>query len=260
MRTVRNIIFIVFANIFFRILNIFTSPKKEQALLIVKIDAIGDYIISRNFIEIIKNNSQFIGNKVILIGNELWKDISEELEKEVVDYFIFLKPVDFRDNILKQIKLLVKLREFSIQNIVNLHHSRNPLSEIICCSIPNTRRYGIEGSSENSSRLLFSFSTFFYKNYKPKVGIHEFDIYKDFSSFILEMPILIESPYFKLKPLGNYNAIKSYPYLDNYIVIAHGAGVSDRILEDSKMLDLVSHIYNKTNHEIVFIGNYRYGF
>ena len=45
-------------------------------LLIIKTDAIGDYILFRNFLSEVRNLSLYKNYKIILCGNELWKDIA----------------------------------------------------------------------------------------------------------------------------------------------------------------------------------------
>ncbi len=64
--------------------NSFNSDNKS--ILIVRLDAIGDYILFRNYLEIIKNT--FKNYRVILAGNITWKNIAEELDREFVDEFI----------------------------------------------------------------------------------------------------------------------------------------------------------------------------
>jgi hypothetical protein len=61
-------------------------PSKE--LLIVKTDAIGDYILFRNLLPYIRNSKRFQGYKIVLLGNVIWKDLAEFYDKDFVDEFI----------------------------------------------------------------------------------------------------------------------------------------------------------------------------
>src|ERR1700730_15679538 len=72
----------------FRFLARFRSPKKR--LLIIKADAIGDYILFRNFIELVKKSGKFKDHRIDLVGNKLWQDIALTYDREFIDNFIFL--------------------------------------------------------------------------------------------------------------------------------------------------------------------------
>ncbi|HOV12846.1 MAG TPA: hypothetical protein PK771_01060, partial [Spirochaetota bacterium] len=62
--------------------------KKE--LLIVKLDAIGDYIIFRNFIEEIKKSEKFCDYDITILGNILWKDLSEKQDSDFIKNFVWI--------------------------------------------------------------------------------------------------------------------------------------------------------------------------
>ena len=248
MKTLRNIILIVLANCILRVFNLFCKKTVQKTLLFVKLDAIGDYVIARNFIEFIRNQERFKGHKVVLVGNSLWKDISRLADEDFVNEFIFINPSEYNDNIIKQVKLLVRLNKQNIATIISLHHFRNPLSEIISTSLPTKKRFAITGILEASSKKLNRFCNNLYTQYKPSLPNHEFNIFKGFANFITH-----ESPSFNLPKLEIHdgNLDKS---LNNYIVICHGAGVSDRIWTDSRMLDFMSFLYFKYDFKMVFVG------
>ena len=59
--------------------------SNSKNLLIVKMDAIGDYILFRNFLKAIKEDKKYSKYKITLCGNSVWKDISEKFDsKETV--------------------------------------------------------------------------------------------------------------------------------------------------------------------------------
>jgi ADP-heptose:LPS heptosyltransferase len=92
---------------------------KEKTLLLIKTEAIGDYILFRNFIEQVKNSERFAGYRLILIGNELWKDMALTYDASFVDECIwinrnsFVKDWTYRKQILQQVNQLQV--EFAIQ-------------------------------------------------------------------------------------------------------------------------------------------------
>src|ERR1700679_3460796 len=81
----------------FLILNLprlFALPSKFRAskkrMLIIKTDAIGDYILFRNFIEVVKNSVCYEGYEINLLGNRIWQDIALKYDSQYVDNFIFI--------------------------------------------------------------------------------------------------------------------------------------------------------------------------
>ena len=71
----------------FRLLGYFRKPQKR--LLVIRTDAIGDYILFRNFIEEIKRSEKFSNYHIDLLGNELWEGIALAYDAPFVDGFIF---------------------------------------------------------------------------------------------------------------------------------------------------------------------------
>ncbi len=92
---------------------------KEKTLLLIKTEAIGDYILYRNFIEVVKKSHRFAGYRLVLIGNELWKDMALAYDAKFIDEFIwikrnaFVKDWTYRKQILQQVNQLQV--EFAIQ-------------------------------------------------------------------------------------------------------------------------------------------------
>ena len=81
----------------------------EKTLLLIKTEAIGDYILFRNFIEQVKKSERFAGYRIILVGNELWKEMALAYDSPYVDDFIwinrnaFVNDFNYRKQLLKQV-------------------------------------------------------------------------------------------------------------------------------------------------------------
>ncbi len=63
---------------------------KPKTLLIVKLDAIGDYLLFRNFLEDIRKSKKFANYHITLCGNIIWKELAEAFDKSYVDEFIWI--------------------------------------------------------------------------------------------------------------------------------------------------------------------------
>src|ERR1700749_3325076 len=74
----------------FKFLARFRSPAKR--MLIVKTDAIGDYVLFRNFIEAVKSSYAFRDYEIDLIGNEAWSDLALAFDGKFIGNFYFIAP------------------------------------------------------------------------------------------------------------------------------------------------------------------------
>jgi len=66
------------------------SKPGEKQLLIIRPDDIGDYIIFRPALERIRKHEMYAGWKIIVLGNQVWKELALELDGAYVDNWIWL--------------------------------------------------------------------------------------------------------------------------------------------------------------------------
>ncbi len=76
----------LFRYLIYLILDLIISQQKQtkspNTLLLIKLDSIGDYILFRNFLSFIRKNHKFSNHRITLIGNIIWKDLSETFDNE----------------------------------------------------------------------------------------------------------------------------------------------------------------------------------
>src|SRR5471030_665385 len=65
--------------------------KQKKRLLIMRTDVIGDYILFRNFIEVVRTSEKYKDYQVHLLGNPVWKDIALQYDGDFIDGFLFAK-------------------------------------------------------------------------------------------------------------------------------------------------------------------------
>jgi ADP-heptose:LPS heptosyltransferase len=88
-----------------------TYATVPQTLLIVKLDAIGDYLLFRNFLEDIRTCAKFAGYRITLCGNGIWKELAEALDRPLVDDFIWVDKKrlimdrPYRDELLRSVRM-----------------------------------------------------------------------------------------------------------------------------------------------------------
>lgn len=81
-----------------RLIDIFVFPAKNferKTILLIRLDAIGDYVLFRNFIEILKTSEKYKGYKITLLGNAAWRKLAEVLDGRYVSNFIWLERKKF---------------------------------------------------------------------------------------------------------------------------------------------------------------------
>ncbi len=78
--------------------------KQEKRLIIFRHDGIGDYVMFRNFLEVLRKSPKFAGYKITLLGNAAWKDLAEFLDKDYIDEFIWLDKKKFTANFFYRYK------------------------------------------------------------------------------------------------------------------------------------------------------------
>ena len=111
----------------FELIDFFVKPSnnlKEKSILIIRLDAIGDYVLFRNFIKEIKNSNKYRGYSITLLGNIVWKEISKELDSQYVDNFMWVDRNKFDRKFIYRYKKLQAIASNSYEIIISPVYSR----------------------------------------------------------------------------------------------------------------------------------------
>jgi ADP-heptose:LPS heptosyltransferase len=103
------------------------QTKHSKTLLLIRLDAIGDYILIRNIFQRLKQSKKFKGFKITLCGNIVWKDLSETFDKDGIDDFIWLNRKNFNNNPFYKFRLLKKIYQSGFEVVVDTTFSREIL-------------------------------------------------------------------------------------------------------------------------------------
>jgi len=106
---------------------------KKKTLLIIRLDAIGDYILFRNFIKEIRNSSKFSGYKISLFGNEKWRDIAETFDRSVIDKFIWTNVYRLKgqSNWKYRVLTMLKMHVSGYEIVVRPNDTKSKLTDYI---------------------------------------------------------------------------------------------------------------------------------
>ncbi|WP_334084306.1 hypothetical protein [Helicobacter typhlonius] len=87
------------------------QARQNKSLVILRNDAIGDYLLFRDFLHILRQ--EYSSYHITLIGNIVFKDFALCLDRAYIDKFIWIDNKKFRKNILYSCIVLsgIKVRE-----------------------------------------------------------------------------------------------------------------------------------------------------
>jgi ADP-heptose:LPS heptosyltransferase len=246
-------IFIKFAICFLIELFIRSSKDiKPNSLLIIRLDAIGDYILFRNFIEIIKTSAKYKDYKITVIGNVVWKSIAEELDSEFVDKFIWLDRTKFKKNYLYRYKKLQQIASCGYEVVLSPTYSRDFFMEDSIVKVLTVKeKIGSTGDTSNATKWQKNISDKYYDNLiDARDGIlFEFNRNKEFFENLLETKLIIEKPNIVLK---DKNISFNIPKL--YALLFIGSNDSYRKWSIEKFADIAKYLKQRYDYDIVLCG------
>jgi len=229
-----------------RLLKLFAKTRTPQKrLLLIKIDAIGDYILSRNFIEIVRRSEQFNSYQIDLAGNELWREIALKHDSVFVNNFYFTRPDELYESPLETLKLAVKLYKNNYELVLQPTFSRTFIGDGLAGFAAAAQTIAFEGDTERIQARYKAKTDKFYTELfaAPVDNRFEFDRSKVFFEAVLKHPVKLESPF-----LDVTHKTKSG------IVIFPRAGVSKRSWELEKFVELVNLLLKSTSDNIWLAG------
>ena len=162
-------------------------PKE---LIIVKLDAIGDYIIFRNFIESIKKSEKFRDYDITLVGNVVWKDLALKYDAGYVKKFIFFGKEDLK-SVDKLIDSHPELFEKNFDTLIHPTFSRIGYVDNLVKNINANEKIGyLSDNSNQNNRQLKVTNAYYTKLIETPTGkLHEFKRHICFFRTLLEEDI-----------------------------------------------------------------------
>ncbi|WP_295668028.1 glycosyltransferase family 9 protein [uncultured Mucilaginibacter sp.] len=219
--------------------------EPERRLLIIKTDAIGDYILFRNFFEIIAASETFKGYQIDVLGNTLWRDMALKYDRKFADEFFFFNPDDLYSSPLKAFKLSIKLFWKNYDTVLQPAFSRTFVNDGLAGFTAAKNVIGFVGDTERIDARYKLITDKFYTSLfaLPQNIVFEFNRSKFFVEQVLLRPIAIDGPFIAIENKSR-----------NGLVIFPGAGVGKRRWEKEKFLDLIKLILLHSKAPISIAG------
>lgn len=240
---------------FFLIIRSFVKSKiysstGNKTLAILRLDAIGDYILFRNFLEKIRKSDKYKGYRITLIGNVAWKELAIEYDSMYIDEFIWIHTAKIEDaKYYKTIKS--QLSNLSFDALIVPQFRRYSFhDELATIIVAKTKIVSLADFVERQS-LKSKIANYFYPeiiDVPPQIKF-EFHRNKFFFEKLLEEEIAITKPTLNL----NIDAINKIDK-DDYIVIFPGASDPKRVWPAEKFIEVVREIIELSDLNIILLG------
>lgn len=244
----KNITLLIYI-IWIKIKGLFFYKKDIPHILIIKTDAIGDYILFRNYLIEIALSSKYKRHKITLVCNVVIKDLIIELDGQIIDNFIY---IDHKATSKEWFVLFRELAKFKYYTIINFHFSRNLINELITFSALSAKKITMSGNYLQIKPYLKKIINLIYSSLVsiPNGLENEFEINKFFTEYIILKKLSYTHPQISILDSKKY---PQFNYTSSHIIIAPGAGASYRQLSTPKLVELVSFLIEK--YTVCFIGS-----
>jgi len=229
-----------------------SGRKFHDNLLIVRVDAIGDYVLFRNFLQCLKN-SRFGAYKITLCGNIVWKDLCIFFDSEFIDDFIWIDRNRLYDDHAYRYSMLKQIRkkgfEIAIQPSVSPEYF---FCEAIIRAAGARENICIDGDGLNISPLGKFVSDRFYDKLIQIDGTTSFEFLRNKAFFeeLLQQKLGIERPCFDAARLP------SVQYSDrSYAVIFPGASEKSKQWQPSGFAEVSRYLSGKFGLAVIIAGS-----
>jgi len=241
--------------IIFYIIDLIIFPSKEKkpkSLLLIRLDAIGDYVLFRNYIEVLKKSTKYKDYSITLLGNSAWKGISEELDNEYIGNYIWINRERFIKDFSYRYKKLRKITSQGYDIVLSPVYSREYFMEdTIVKLIRANQKIGSIGDLTNIKKWRKKISNKFYTKLIPANDqiIFEFQRNKEFFQYLLDEFIDIEKP--MIDPVSS---MQKFSLPTNYIVLFIGASAKYKTWNLENFVEVATYIHEHHGCQIVICG------
>ncbi|HTH83204.1 MAG TPA: glycosyltransferase family 9 protein [Mucilaginibacter sp.] len=227
----------------FRFFYKFRSPRKR--ILLIKTDAIGDYVLFRNFLEVLKSSEKFKDYDIDVLGNSVWSDIALWYDQPFVHKFTFIKPNELYEAPAKVFGLGWKLFNAKYDLVMQPSYTRNIINDGLAALTGTMNIIGYKSDNEALAPRYKAKTDQFYSELLalPQQYYFEFDRTRYFFEQVLKHPVDLAGPYFPAKNTGRQG-----------ITLFLGAGNHKRGWQTENFLQLMELIIGETGQPVHLLG------
>ncbi len=244
-----------------------TKPSPDKRIIIFRHDGIGDYVLFRNFIEVFKKSPKFAGYKITLLGNAVWKDLAEFLDKDYINNFIWLDKKKFTADFFYRYKKFKEITSVKYEILIHpfsreFFNADNDLA----CLITADKKIGSIRVPRFIKPYKKKILEKIYTELIPDIENILFEFYKNKNFFerILPEKINIDRPFINLpsiNPPSSSPELSENPDLKSRVGISSpyaaffiGASVKHRKWPAKNFAEVARYLKTKYGHGIVLCG------
>ena len=233
--------------------------NEPKSLAIIFDEAIGDYILFRNFLKTIRESKKYSDYKITFICNSIVKELVLFLDSEYIDNYIWIDIAKLKKNTLYRYYTLISLSHLCFTELLIPSDSRNVLtSDMLALAIQSEKKVSMITSKRNIGENIWDkkqseITQKWYTNLLPVDYSNvkfAFDIRRIIISSIIEEKINDKCPEIILPP--NYEL--PIHIEGKYIVWALGASSKQRLWSTNHILETINYILNKSDYYILITG------
>ena len=227
----------------FRLLAFFRKPKKR--LLIIKADAIGDYILFRNFIEVVKKSEKYKNFEIDLLGNELCRDLILKYDGQYLSkaHFTLANKIYYTPSAVFKLGWALFSRNYEV--VFNPSSTRTFMTDGLTGLTAAREIIGFESNNEGIVPKYKNKTDRFYTTrlVLPPPVYFEFNRNKFFFETVLNEQLHIQRATIEVEPKAKSG-----------IMIFPGTGVKQRGWEAEKFAELIATLLQNTTEPIYLAG------
>ncbi len=225
------------------------QARSEDALLIVRLDGIGDYILFRNCIHFIKESSIYKGHKILLLGNKAYRDIAENQDANDIDKFLWVDINKTRWSLSYRKKLLDTINAYKVRTIFHPTYSRCFYVDALIKNAKATAAYAVDGDTRNILSWVKHISNTYYSHLLTlnHEVIFEFERNKNVTEQFLHTRIALTKPQLTLSSSVSVPERK-------YVVVFPDAFAKNRLWPVDSYAEIASYFIDKYGFDVVVAG------
>ena len=188
-------------------------------LAILKLDKISDYVIFRNYIEVVKKSKKYKDYEILLIGNIEYKNFARFLDGEIVDKFIWINKNNYKNFPFYRAFILNEINSLKIDVLISPTYSRDlQWVDSIVKSVNIPEKIGSSGDATNMamSQKIEADSNYTKLIQQSDLPMFEFDRYKEFFEGLLEEKISLSAPKIDTKDVDETRLVAFFPSADEF--------------------------------------------
>lgn len=225
---------------------------RPRTLLIIRLDALGDYILFRNFLSILRMNSPYTDYEITLLGNPKWKDIALRWDHAYVDRFIWLDPQRFRRNAIYQFRCLYQLQTIGFETLLASTHSRTRLMDRLARLLRAQTKIASQGDRFNLQRAPHHDTLSPYTMIIPSADEATFEFIRNrhFFERLFNMSIQLHKPELSIDTQTTPATLPK-----QFAVLVPGARHPRRRWSPNNFAQIARHLTMKYHYAVVLVGD-----